>query len=283
MQSVAIELQHLTKIYGSGDLAVKAVDDVSLHIPEGEIVAIMGPSGSGKTTLLQMVGAMLKPSSGDVIISGKNIAVLPENDLCRIRLHTFGFIFQTPNLLASLTAAQNVELVMNLANHRGEKPRLRAIELLEELHLNHRLHYKPAKLSGGEQQRVAIARALANDPPVLLADEPTANLDSRTGHQVMELLRVIAKEKGKTVVVVSHDSRIRDVVDRVLWLEDGHLRVRWTNGAVIDPVCLMIVAEDKVFATSEYNGQKYCFCSEQCLKEFQSNPQRFTKPTIKDS
>ena len=225
---IAIDLQRLSKVYGSGHVAVKAVDDVSLHVTKGEMVAIMGPSGSGKTTLLQMIGALLRPTSGEVFIDGKNISLLSEKGLPRVRLQNFGFIFQTPNLLSSLTATQNVELVLNLAGKKGQGARQRAEELLGQLGLGDRLSHKPAQLSGGEQQRVAIARALANNPPILLADEPTANLDSQAGHGVMELLGKVAREMGKTVVTVSHDMRIRYVVDRVLWLGDGPPRGRWS-------------------------------------------------------
>lgn len=162
--NVAIDLRRLSKVYGSGHVAVKAVDDVSLHVAKGEVVAIMGPSGSGKTTLLQIIGALLRPTSGDVIVTGRNISALPEKDLPRFQLETIGFIFQTPNLLASLTAVQNVELILNLGGTGGEKARRRARQRLEELGLGSRLDHRPASLSGGEQQRVAIARALANSP-----------------------------------------------------------------------------------------------------------------------
>ncbi len=147
----AIELRHLSKVYGSGYIAVKAVDDVSLHVVRGEMVAIMGPSGSGKTTLLQLIGALLRPTSGEVIIAGKNITALPERELPQVRLRTFGFIFQTANLLSALNALQNVELVMNLSGLKGKDARRRARELLEQLGMGPRLRHKPAKLSGGEQ------------------------------------------------------------------------------------------------------------------------------------
>ncbi len=274
--NVAIDLRRLSKVYGSGHVAVKAIDDVSLHVTKGEVVAIMGPSGSGKTTLLQIIGALLRPTSGDVIVTGRNISVLPEKDLPRLRLETFGFIFQTPNLLASLSAVQNVELILNLGGTGGEKARRRAKQLLEELGLGPRLDHRPAKLSGGEQQRVAIARALANSPAVLLADEPTANLDSKSGQGVIELLRTAAKEDGKTVVIVSHDLRIRYLVDRVLWLEDGRLRVRWAaDGATLDPVCLMAVEQTQTRYTAEHSGKRYYFCSPECQREFETDALRF--------
>ncbi|OGO32718.1 MAG: hypothetical protein A2Z29_07855 [Chloroflexi bacterium RBG_16_56_11] len=273
--NIAIDLQRLSKVYGSGHVAVKAVDDVSLHVTKGEMVAIMGPSGSGKTTLLQMIGALLRPTSGEVFIDGKNISLLSENGLPRVRLQNFGFIFQTPNLLSSLTATQNVELVLNLAGKKGQGARQRAEELLGQLGLGDRLSHKPAQLSGGEQQRVAIARALANNPPILLADEPTANLDSQAGHGVMELLGKVAREMGKTVVTVSHDMRIRYVVDRVLWLEDGRLRIRWSEGVTIDPVCLMIVEKDKTTHVLEHDGEKDYFCSAECKREFEAHRSKY--------
>lgn len=273
--NIAIDLRHLSKVYGSGHTAVRAVDDVSLHIIKGEIVAIMGPSGSGKTTLLQMIGALLRPTSGDVLIDSKNISALSEDELPRVRLHNFGFIFQTPNLISSLTAIQNVELVLNLAGKKGRFARQRASELLAQLSLGDRLGHRPAQLSGGEQQRVAIARALANNPAVLLADEPTANLDSKAGQNVMELMRKVAREAGKTVVTVSHDLRIRYLVDRVLWLEDGHLRVRWSEGVTIDPVCLMVVEKDKTAHVLEHDGQKDYFCSAECKREFEANRAKY--------
>lgn len=275
LNNIAIDLRHLSKVYGSGHVAVKAVEDVSLHVARGEMVAIMGPSGSGKTTLLQMIGALLKPTSGDVFIDSQNISALSEDELPRVRLQNFGFIFQTPNLLSALTAAQNVELVLNLAGKKGRSARQRTTELLGQLGLDDRLAHKPAQLSGGEQQRVAIARALANNPPVLLADEPTANLDSKAGQSVMELLKKISREMGKTVVTVSHDLRIRYVVDRVLWLEDGRLRIRWADGVTIDPVCLMAVEKEKTPHIAEHEGERYYFCSPECKAEFGNNPSKY--------
>ncbi|MBI4304516.1 MAG: ATP-binding cassette domain-containing protein [Chloroflexi bacterium] len=270
-----INLQHLSKVYGSGHVAVKAVDDVSLHVCRGEMVAIMGPSGSGKTTLLQMVGALQKPTSGEVFVDGKDITTLPEKDLCRVRVATFGFIFQTPNLLSALTSLQNVELVLDLCGRSRRNSRKKAVELLEQLGLETRLRHKPSKLSGGEQQRVAIARALVNDPPILLADEPTANLDSKNGQTVMELLRNVSREKGKTVVVVSHDLRIRYMVDRVLWLEDGRLSIKWSEGVTIDPVCLMIVEKAKTSHVLEQDAERYYFCSAECQREFERAPEKY--------
>ena len=220
----ALDLRNVSKVYGTGHTAVRAVDGVDLQVTLGEIVLIMGPSGGGKTTLLSMAGLLLRPSGGEVWIGGKEATRLNERHLPALRLHTVGFVFQSYNLLGALTARENVEVVMNLAGVRGKAARQRAIELLEMLGLGHRLNHVPADLSGGEKQRVAIARSLANDPPLILADEPTGNLDSKTGREVMELLCCgLGRDQGRAIVIVTHDHRLRDIADRVLWLEDGRL------------------------------------------------------------
>src|SRR4030067_1045554 len=202
-----LEISHVTKRYGSGATEVIAVKDVSLSVTPGEIVLIMGPSGSGKTTLLSMLGAMLKPSAGEIRMNGIVISAMKENRLPGIRLREFGFIFQDFNLLSALTALENVAIVAELAGVKGPEARRKAKELLTNLGLGERLNFLPEKLSGGEKQRVAIARALINDPAVILADEPTANLDSKIGQEIMRLLRRISKEQGRSVVLVSHDQR----------------------------------------------------------------------------
>lgn len=184
----------------------------------------MGPSGSGKTTLLSTVGCLLKPTSGSVKINGREITKLDEKRLPQIRLRNVGFIFQAFNLMESLTASENVEVALNLAGVKGKEARKRADQLLIELGLGKRLRFLPKHLSMGEQQRVAIARALANDPTLILADEPTGNLDSKSGLVVMGMLEKIAKERNKSVVIVSHDPRIRSIADRVILMEDGKLR-----------------------------------------------------------
>ena len=219
-----LEFQDVTKVYTTGDLSVRALNEISLSIAEREVVVIMGPSGAGKTTFLTIAGALMRPTSGRVLISGIDITALDERRLPRVRQEKIGFIFQNFNLLESLSALQNVELVMATRGITGKVARARAYELLAILGIEGRQHNVPKALSGGEKQRVAIARALANNADLVLADEPTANLDSRRGREIMELLRMVAKELGKTVVAVSHDLRIRDLADRVLWLEDGELR-----------------------------------------------------------
>ena len=219
-----LQVTHISKKYGSGTTAVTAVHDVSLSVSPGEIVLIMGPSGSGKTTLLSMLGALLKPSEGTILLNGTVISALAESRLPEIRLRQFGFIFQDFNLLSALTTLENVAIVAELAGTRSKEARRKATDLLRELGLGERLNFLPEKLSGGEKQRVAIARALVNDPALILADEPTANLDSKIGQEIMRLLRRIAKEQRRSVIIVSHDQRIRDIADRVLWLEDGEFK-----------------------------------------------------------
>lgn len=223
-EKYSLELRNLSKIYGSGNTEVRAVDCVDLQVQPGEIVLIMGPSGSGKTTLLSMAGLLLHPTSGDIWINGIHANRLNERQLPKLRLNSIGFVFQAYNLLASLTARENIELVMNMAGLRGTKAKEKASELLALLGLDNRSSHLPADLSGGQKQRVAIARALANDPPIILADEPTGNLDSKTGYEVMELLCCgLGRDKGRSIVIVTHDRRLREIADRILWLEDGRL------------------------------------------------------------
>jgi putative ABC transport system ATP-binding protein len=189
-----------------------------------------------------------------------------------VRLHRFGFVFQDFNLLAALTAQENVALVAELAGVRKATARQRAADLLTGFGLSERLRHRPDQLSGGEKQRVAIARALVNDPALILADEPTANLDSSIGHEVMRLLQRIAREQGRSVVVVSHDERIREIADRVLWLEDG--RLREMAAMVIDPVCGMTVDPDRA-VQAEWQGRSLAFCSRGCREEFFQEPGSF--------
>ena len=272
MTTTTLQISHVTKRYGSGATEVVAVQDVSLSVAPGEIVLIMGPSGSGKTTLLSMLGALLKPTEGEIQINGDVISALKENRLPDIRLRQFGFIFQDFNLLSALSALENVAIVAELAGVRGSDARRKATELLTALGLGQRLNFLPEKLSGGEKQRVAIARALVNDPALILADEPTANLDSKIGHEIMRLLRSIAKEQGRSVVIVSHDQRIKDIADRVLWLEDGQFKDIVTMAT--DPVCGMAVDRDKSIKM-EWEGQLFYFCARGCRDEFTNHPEQF--------
>ncbi|KRT60329.1 MAG: ABC transporter-like protein [Chloroflexi bacterium CSP1-4] len=267
MGNLTLQVDNVTKRFGSGSTEVTAVRAVSLAIDPGEVVLIMGPSGSGKTTLLLMLGALLRPTEGTIRLNGSPISELREDRLPRIRLHEFGFIFQDFNLLSALTAVENVALVASLAGQKNGTARRMAEDLLTQLGLKDRLDFLPEKLSGGEKQRVAIARALVNDPSILLADEPTANLDSKIGHEIMRLLRAIAKEQGRSVVIVSHDQRIKDIADRVLWLEDGEFK-EMTSMAT-DPVCGMSIEREQAAARLEQEGQTYYFCSRGCRREFE--------------
>ena len=269
MTTSTLQISHVTKRYGSGSTEIVAVQDVSLSVAPGEIVLIMGPSGSGKTTLLSMLGALLKPSEGQIQLNGDVISALKENHLPDIRLRQFGFIFQDFNLLSALTALENVAIVAELTGVKSSAARKKASSLLIGLGLGERLNFLPEKLSGGEKQRVAIARALVNDPALILADEPTANLDSKIGHEIMRLLRSIAKEQGRSVVIVSHDQRIKDIADRVLWLEDGEFKEIVTMAT--DPVCGMTVELEKAFRLDWDNGQVLYFCAMGCRDEFLAN------------
>jgi putative ABC transport system ATP-binding protein len=220
-----LQLEGVSKIYRTGEFTVTALSEVNFQVHGGEIVAVMGPSGSGKTTLLTIAGALLRPTTGRVQICDIDITNMGESQLAAIRRQKVGFVYQSFNLLESLTAIENVRLVIqnHMQNSRKEASN-RARELLEMIGLGHRLNSLPKKMSDGEKQRVAIARALAKDPELLLADEPTANLDARRGHEVMGLLRDKAVELNKAVVVVSHDNRIREFAQRIVWLEDGMIR-----------------------------------------------------------
>ena len=220
-----LQLEGVSKIYRSGDFSVTALADVTLNIRGGEIVAIMGPSGSGKTTLLTIAGALLRPTQGRVHICGTEVTHMDESHLASIRRQKVGFVYQSFNLLEALTALENVRVVIQNGSRNGRTDATeRASHLLETFGLGHRIHSLPKRLSDGEKQRVAIVRTLAKDPDLILADEPTANLDAKRGHEVMELLVQKALELHKAVIVVSHDNRVREFAQRILWLEDGRLR-----------------------------------------------------------
>ncbi len=223
-----LEAEGLVRDFGSGWTAVRAVDGIDLRVDLGEILLVMGPSGSGKTTLLTMLGGLLRPTEGHVRIDGVELSELDKRGLARFRREMVGFVFQTFNLLETLSARENVEISLNVAGVTGRAAHERASELLSAAGLEERLDFRARDLSGGEKQRVSIARSLANRPRLLLGDEPTANLDSRHGREVMELLDRLAQEEGCGVVVVSHDARLEAIADRVVWLEDGRIR---TDGA----------------------------------------------------
>jgi putative ABC transport system ATP-binding protein len=217
------ELRRVSKHFGTGGAMVTAVDEIDLLIERGELAVVAGPSGSGKTTLLQLLGALDRPSSGQVLFEGQDLSGMSDDELAGLRHRTLGFVFQQFNLIPTLTAAQNVEVALAPARMEGSERRARARELLERVKLGDRAEHLPSQLSGGEQQRVAIARALANGPDVLLADEPTGNLDSRTGEEVVALLRLLCQDEGVSVVLVTHDPSIAGSARRIVRLGDGRV------------------------------------------------------------
>lgn len=216
-------LENVSKVYGAGENAVTALDKVSLNVRTGEFVAVVGPSGSGKTTLLAITGALLLPTSGAVTLNGQSIARQSTSALAKFRLEHIGFVLQSSNLVPYLTARDQLLLVAELAGKRDRAAQQRADRLLDELGLRRRRHHYPEALSGGERQRVAIARALMNDPDVLLADEPTANLDSVRGREAVQLLAAQVKHGNKAAIMVTHDERMLDLCDRVVRIADGRI------------------------------------------------------------
>ena len=274
MSEPLVKTHRLSKVFGDAETRVEAVRDVDLELARGEIVLVMGPSGSGKTTLLSMLGGLLRPSGGEIGVDGVDIAKLSERELPRFRAHRLGFIFQDFNLVAALSARENIEVALNLDGVRGRNARDRASALLDSLGLKPRRDFGVEQLSGGEKQRVAIARAIANRPELLLADEPTANLDSAHGAETMRLLRRLTKEQRATVVIVSHDERLREVADRVLWLEDGRLKA--LAALVRDPVCNMLLDPERAPARLEEDGSTIYFCSLGCRLEYLGTPELAT-------
>jgi putative ABC transport system ATP-binding protein len=278
-QELLVRVRNLEKTFGRGRTEVHAVSGVDLDVSPGEIVLIMGPSGSGKTTLLSMLGGLLRPTSGTVEIAGVELTSLAERALPPVRRSLVGFVFQGFNLLEAINARENVEVVLNIAGVRGAHARARAEELLSQFGLQDRMDFRARDLSGGEKQRVSLARALANQPRVILADEPTANLDSKQGREVMRILRGISHEGGRAVVVVSHDQRLREVADRVLWLEDGKFAA--LARLVVDPICGMSTeARDELSA--DHAGRRYYFCSSGCRAEFLDGPDAPVGPARAD-
>ncbi|MBK8256528.1 MAG: ABC transporter ATP-binding protein [Polyangiaceae bacterium] len=219
--SQAILAKSVTKTFGTGPLAFQALKGVDFHMHEGELVMLAGPSGSGKTTLLSILGCVLGATSGKVTLFGEEITGLPESAMPKLRLSYIGFVFQGHNLISSLTAEENVSFQLQLRGFGLKESRNEALRLLERVGLGDKAERKPEELSGGQRQRVAIARAVAGAPPLILADEPTASLDAKSGLSVTEMLRELAKERGHTVLVVTHDSRIFHLADRLVHMEDG--------------------------------------------------------------
>ena len=223
MQEALIKLENVWKIYQLGEIELTVLRGINLEINPGAFVTIMGPSGSGKSTLLHIIGCLDLPTKGKVFWQGQDISKLSEDDLAQIRGKKIGFVFQQFNLLHSLTAAENIMLPMIFQGTPPEERKKRAKELLVSLELEKRVSHKPSELSGGEQQRIAIARALANDPEIIVADEPTGNLDSTTGKMIMEIFIKLHQEEKKTIIVVTHDPHIADYTEEVINIKDGQI------------------------------------------------------------
>ena len=223
MSESILSVEYINVTHGVGNASMRALSDVSLSFPAGSLSLVMGPSGSGKTTLLSVLGCLLMPDDGSVFVNGRDVTVATEVERTTIRREQLGFVFQAFRLFESLTAFENVTLSSDIAGDKGEQARVNAERCLDLLEMANKKHLKPAELSGGEKQRVAIARALMRDPKILLADEPTASLDSKTGELIAGILRDIAQEQRRTVVVVSHDERLRAFATHVVCLRDGRV------------------------------------------------------------
>ena len=220
---VLVSVKNVDKIYSMGDEKIYALRCINLDIFQGEYLSIMGPSGSGKSTLFNMIGALDKPSNGEVFVGDVSLPKLSASKLSFFRCKHIGYVFQSYNLIQSLTALENVMLPLTFLGKPEEEATARATEVLEYVGLGHRLDHRPLELSGGQQQRVAIARALANDPTILLADEPTANLDVKTGGEVIELFVKLSKEQGVTIITATHDHKMLATSDRIVWVKEGEV------------------------------------------------------------
>lgn len=218
-----IKLENVWKIYHVGDSQVNALDNINLEIYQGEFVAIQGPSGSGKSTAMNMVGCLDVPTKGKIFLEGKDISELTESELAQLRGQKIGFVFQQFNLINTLSAIENIALPMTFQGKTIEERTKQAKKILASLDLKERGEHKPNELSGGQQQRIAIARALANDPDIVLADEPTGNLDSKTGKYIMDLLIRLNKEKNKTIIMVTHDNQLSKYAQKIFYLKDGKI------------------------------------------------------------
>lgn len=221
MSDYVVKAKDITKIYQMGEIEVHALRGVSVNIAPGEILSIMGPSGSGKSTLMNILGCLDRPTSGEYSLNGESVATLTDDQLAEIRNRGVGFVFQSFNLLPRATALANVELPMRYSALNGRNRKEVAKEALEAVGLGDRIHHRPNELSGGQMQRVAIARALVNDPAIIMADEPTGNLDTKSGDEIMTLLKNLNKDRGTTLIIVTHDPEIAELTDRVISLRDG--------------------------------------------------------------
>jgi len=219
-----IELKQVTKTYKMGEEIVYALNNVTLQIKEGEFVAVMGPSGSGKSTLANIVGGLDKPDAGQIIVSGQDLSKTNDNFLSDYRNKTIGFVFQTFNLQPGFTALENVMLPLIFSKKAAGERKQKAIECLEAVGLGDRMRHKPNQLSGGQRQRVSVARALSNDPQIIIADEPTGNLDTQKGQEIIALLKKLNKERGITLIVITHDSNVAKQADRVVLIQDGRIK-----------------------------------------------------------
>lgn len=223
MMNHKLSFDHVSKIYGEGENIVRALDDISFQVKAGEFVAIVGPSGSGKSTFLSIAGALLSPSKGSLFLNNEDITSFSPKKLTRVRLEKIGFVFQSSNLVPYLTVRDQLLLISELIGQRDKKAVKKADELLSHLGLSHRANHLPEELSGGERQRVAIARSLMNNPEIILADEPTASLDSKRGREVVEMLATEVKLRNKAAIMVTHDERMLDLCDRVVNITDGKI------------------------------------------------------------
>lgn len=223
MTEWVVEAKDITKVYKMGEIEVHALRGLSVNIAPGEIVSIMGPSGSGKSTLMNILGCLDRPTSGEYSLNGEAVAELNDDQLAEIRNRGVGFVFQSFNLLPRATALANVELPMRYAVLNGRNRKQVATEALEAVGLGDRIHHRPNELSGGEMQRVAIARALVNNPAIIMADEPTGNLDTKSGDEIMTLLKNLNKDRGTTLIIVTHDPEIAELTNRVISIRDGRI------------------------------------------------------------
>lgn len=279
MSQIILKADNLVKTFGEGHTQVRAVDGVCFTIKTGELILVMGPSGSGKTTFLSMLGGLLQPSSGKITLENKTLSSLSERELSVTRATKIGFIFQSFNLLEALSVEENILLPAKLGKQSSRRSKERAEWLMQRLGLIQRRKALPKTLSGGEKQRVAIARALINQPKLVLADEPTGNLDSQSGQEVLMILHDIAKDTGVAVLIVTHDPRVEQIAQRILWLEDGRIydRKDELHEWIKDPVCGMDVDVWRAEFRSQHDNVEYYFCSSKCKERFDNNPINYMK------